>query len=901
MKTLETRILRGPNIWSSQPCFLAVIDLEDLHDRHTTAFPGFTDKLLALLPGLEAHGCSKGRPGGFVERLHEGTHLAHVVEHVLLAIQNAAGIDVGFGKARPVPNRHGHYAVAVAYESEKVVEDALPVALRLVEGLARGEAVSLDDDLEELTYWARRQALGPSTRAIVEAARRRDIPLFRVTEDASLFQLGWGKHQRRIRATMTSHTSDIAVDLASDKDLTKALLAEAGLPVPKGDIVRSPEAAVRAARRLGGAVAVKPLDGNQGKGVSLNLTTPEQVTAAFELASQYRRSVLVEQFIEGQDYRVLVVGDQVIAAAHRLPAQVVGDGTRSIRALVEDENQNPLRGEGHEKPMTRIKLDEGARQVLERQDLTFDSVPESGRVVVLKENANLSTGGTAEDITDVIHPRNAAACVRAARKIGLDVAGIDVVCKDISQPFEGQRGAIIEVNAAPGIRMHQHPCKGQAHDVGAAIVNSLFPDGSPSRVPTIAVTGTNGKTTTTLLTGHVIQATGTVTGVTTTEGIYVDGRLVSEGDCTGYWSARTVLTDPSVEAAVLETARGGMFKRGLAFDACDVGVVLNIHDDHLGQHGAETLDDLANVKALVVRHARKAVVLNADDPIVAEMDRHAADGVEVLYFSMDPNSPVLNRHLDEGGRAVYLRRNMIMLAENDHRIPLIEVERIPFTYGGRARHNVANTLASVAALWAIGQPTQAITAGLETFTSSVDQNPGRLNLFQVRDFQVLLDYAHNADSYKAIIDTARRFPHHRLIGLVTAPGDRYDEKLHEIGRICGMGFDHVVIRDTLNRRGRAVGEVPELLLSGAKAAGVDTGHLEVVLDTVEAVERALAIAGEGDIVVIGSADNHEMLPLLARHVDQLVPTKGPGITISLVSEPETEAWPSDQPEQAESL
>ncbi|MFN3429387.1 MAG: cyanophycin synthetase [Candidatus Sericytochromatia bacterium] len=891
MKILETRVLRGPNIWSAKPCFLAVIDLEDLHDQPTTAFPGFTDRLLALLPGQDEHGW----------RLREGTHLAHAVEHLLLALQHAAGIDVGFGQALAVPNRVGHFAVAVAYESEKVVEDALPIALRAVEGLVRGETVALRADLEELAYWAQRQALGPSTRAIVEAARRRDIPLFRVTEDASLFQLGWGKHQQRIRATMTSHTSDIAVDLASDKDLTKALLAEAGLPVPRGEIVRTPEAAVRAAMRLGGAVAVKPLDGNQGKGVSLNLTTPEQVTAAFELATQYRRSVLVERFVEGQDYRVLVVGDLGIAAARRLPAQVTGDGARSVRALVDQENQNPLRGEGHEKPMTRIKLDEGARQVLDRQGLNVDSVPEAGRVVVLKENANLSTGGTAEDVTDLIHPRNAAACVRAARKIGLDVAGIDVVCHDISQPFDGQRGAIIEVNAAPGIRMHQHPCKGQAHDVGAAIVNALFPPGAPSRIPTIAVTGTNGKTTTTLLTGHVIQATGTVTGVTTTEGIYVNGRLISEGDCTGYWSARTVLTDPSVEAAVLETARGGMFKRGLAFDACDVGVVLNIHDDHLGQHGAETLEDMANVKSLVVRHARQAVVLNADDPIVAQMDRFRQEGTEVLYVSMNPSNPVLNRHLDEGGRAVYLRRNMVMLADNDHRIPLIEVERIPFTYGGRARHNVTNTLASVAALWAIGQSTQSITAGLETFTSNVDQNPGRLNLFQVRDFQVLLDYAHNADSYKAIIDTARRFPHHRLIGLVTAPGDRYDEKLHEIGRICGTGFDHVVIRDTLNRRGRAVGEVPKLLMTGAREAGVAASHLEVVLDTADAIERALAIACEGDIVVIGSADNHEMLPILARHVDQLVPPQGPGISISLISEPETEAWPSDQPQQAERL
>ncbi|MFP5504130.1 MAG: cyanophycin synthetase, partial [Candidatus Sericytochromatia bacterium] len=579
MKVLEKRILRGPNIWSPRPCFLAVLDLEELDDKPSTAFPGFTDKLVKLLPGLNEHRCSTGRRGGFVERLYEGTYMAHITEHVLIELQCMAGTDVGFGKARMVPNRPRQYTIVCSYKVEKLVTEALYVALKIVEGLAKGEDVDITKDMEDLKYWAERHALGPSTKAIVEAAERRGIPAFRITENASLFQLGWGKYQKRIQATMTSNTSHIAVNIASDKDLTKELLQEAGLAVPKGEIVRSADAAVAAARRMRGPVVLKPLDGNQGKGVSLNLTDPEQIRAAFDLARKHSRSVIVEQFLEGRDYRVLVVGDQVIAAACRMPAHVIGNGQSNIRELVAEENKHPARGTGHLKPMTTIKLDEGARQVLERQGLDFDSVPEAGRLVTLKENANLSTGGSAEDVTEIIHPRNAVACVRAAQKIGLDVAGIDVVCKDISVPLEEQRGGMVEVNAAPGIRMHQHPSKGQPHDVGAAIVNSLFPPGQPARVPLISVTGTNGKTTTTLMVGHTLRHAGIRTGITTTEGIYLDGKRISKGDCTGYWSARTVLTDPTVEAAVLETARGGLFKRGLGFESSNVAAVLNIADD----------------------------------------------------------------------------------------------------------------------------------------------------------------------------------------------------------------------------------------------------------------------------------------------------------------------------------
>ncbi|MBC7543973.1 MAG: cyanophycin synthetase [Candidatus Sericytochromatia bacterium] len=872
MKVLDTRILRGPNIHSLRPCFLAVLDLEELDDKPSSSFPDFTDRLIELLPGIKDHRCSTGYRGGFVDRLREGTYPAHITEHVLIELQCAVGIDVGFGKARTVPKRPRQYTIVCSYKIEKVVTEALPVAIKIVEGLARGEHVDITEDLKELRYWAERYALGPSTNAIVEAAARRGIPLFRVTEGASLFQLGWGKHMKRIQATVTSQTSHIAVELASDKDMTKAILAEAGLPVPSGEIVRSAEAAIVAARRIRRPVALKPFNGNQGKGVSLNLTDPGQIAAAYDLAAVHSRSVIVERYITGQDYRVLVVGQDVIAAACRRPANVIGDGDRTITALVDIENTNPMRGNGHMKPMTWIKLDESARQVLDRQGYTFDSVPPAGELVVLKENANLSTGGAAEDVTHLLHPSTAAVCVRAALAIGLDVCGIDIVCDDISEPLAEQGGAIIEVNAAPGIRMHQHPSKGKAHDVGAAILESLFPKDTPSRIPVITVTGTNGKTTTALMIGHTIQATGAVTGVTTTEAIYVNGRVVQVGDCTGYWSARSVLTNPMVEAAVLETARGGMLKRGLAFDVADVGVVLNIQDDHLGQHGIETLEDLARVKKLVVTTAKKAVVLNAEDSLTVDMAQDKREGAEVLYFTLDPGHPVVARHLEEGGRAVYLRRNMIMLANGFHHTPLVEIERIPATLRGRARHNIANAAAAIAALWAAGYTNEQMIAGMTTFTSDVDQNPGRLNLFHIRDFQVMLDYAHNQASYKSLIGTVRQLPHNRLIGVITAPGDRYPEKLREIGLIAGQGFDEVYVRQMKDLRGRPLGEAPDIILEGVREAGLDPSKVYRILDAADAVEAAIADGKAGDLIVVGCADTAALIAQVRGIAERNLPT-----------------------------
>ncbi len=850
MKIVETRFLRGPNVWSTRPCFQAVLDLEDLEDRPSTEFPGFTERLCAALPTLYEHRCSRGQPGGFVERLQEGTYMAHIAEHVLLELQCLAGTEVGFGRARIIEGRPVLHRVVVAYRLESVVSAALPVALDAVEALCRGESVDFTRDLERLRDIASQAALGPSTRAIVRAAERRGIPHLRLSEESSLIQLGWGKRQKRIQATMTSNTSEIAVEIASDKHLTKALLVEAGVPVPEGEVIATAEEAVAAARRIGAPVVVKPLDANQGKGVSTGLVSADEVRAAFERARRIRSRVIVERCLEGADHRVLVVNGQFIAAARRSPPHVVGDGWRSVLELVEAENRNPQRGEGHGKTLTRIPVDETTHEVLARQGLSLQSIPPAGMRVALRGNANLSTGGTAEDVTDRTHPDVAAACVRAACKVGLDIAGIDVICRDIGTPLEAQGGGVVEVNAAPGIRMHEHPSHGECHRVGEAILGTLYPEGDDGRIPLVAVTGTNGKTTTTLLIAHAMQGAGLVTGVATTEAIRIGNQVVRQGDCTGYWSARTVLTSPQVEAAVLETARGGILKRGLGFDRCDVAVVLNVDDDHVGQDYVTSLDDVARAKRVVAEAATKAVVLNAADPRCVAMAPHVDPGARIIYFAMKPSNRVLFEHLEAGGSAVYLRKNMIIMAIGEHRIPLIETGRLGFALHGRARFNVANALAATAALWACGFDRQRIVSTLATFRSSVERNPLRLNVFTARGVHVILDYAHNAASYAALIETVRALECRRLVGAVSAPGDRQDGKLREVGAVCGRGFDELVVYEMDELRGREPGDTAALIAAGAREAG---GKVEVLTDVREAARAAFARCRPGDVMVLACA------------------------------------------------
>ncbi len=847
MQILEQRFLRGPNVHADSPCLLSVVDLEDLYGVSSRDIPGFNDALLDALPTLRGELLPLGERGGFAQRLREGTYLGRVIEHVMLDLQTQAGAGATYGRTRPVIGHPGQFRIVCAYAQERLAQPAFQLAVDLVEALANEEAFDLAPRLEELREIAARYAIGTSTAAVLAAAHERGIPTQRITEDANLFMLGWGVKQKRLQATTTGDTSFIAVKIASDKQLTKSLLKEAGVPVPEGSVVTSVEDAQRVAARMKAPVTLKPLDGNQGKGVTVDVRDPEQVAGAFEFARQYGRRIIVERFVEGRDYRVLVANGQVAAASCRRPAHVVGDGVSTIRALVERENGNPARGAGHTNILTRIALDDHAADMLRKQGFDADSVLPFGVSAELRGNANLSTGGTAEDVTDLLPESTRLLCVRAAAKIGLDVAGIDIVCHDIALPLDAQRGAVIEVNAAPGIRMHQYPSSGTPRDAGDAIVQGLMGD-SDGRIPTIAITGTNGKTTTTLLIGHTVRMAGKVAGVTTTEGVFIDGKQIAKGDCTGYWSARTVLGSPEVEVAVLETARGGILKRGLAFDRCDVGVVLNIAADHLGLDGVDTVEDLAQVKAVVATSASKVAVLNAEDPLCVAMARRVKPETEVVYFSMDPESPVLLQHMEQGGRAVYLQDNAVVVADANLHQELLRVESMPVAFGGRARFNIANSLAAAAALMAASFTNIQIATGLSTFVSNGRTNPLRTNMFDIRGVTVVVDYAHNPAAYRAMADMARAMLPGQLVGVVTAPGDRRDEDLVEVGRVCGARFDELVVYESQSR-GRPVGDAVDLILEGAEEAAGMSDTLHRVLEVGDAIRHGLGLCRPGDVMV----------------------------------------------------
>lgn len=848
MQILHMAAFEGRNVHSHYPVVEMKVALGKYQETTTRGVPGFNDRLLGVLPSLREHYCSLGRPGGFVERLKEGTYLGHVLEHVVLELQTLAGMDVIYGKTR-MTSEPGVYKVVFEYRAKQAGLLAGRLALELILGLIDGCPVDVDDVIAKLKRIAEETEPGPSTAAIIRAAERRGIPHFRVNE-GSLVQLGYGCRQKRVQATITAATGCIAADIAGDKTLTKKILAEAGIPVPYGGVAANAEEALALAEEIGTPVVLKPYNGNQGKGVSLNLSSEAEIRAAFEVAWNYASRVIVEKYIRGRHYRILVVGDKVVAASERIPAYVTGDGTHSIRELIDLVNRDPMRGEGHEKPLTRIKVDPVVLLVLARQGLTLDYTPGMGEVVYLRENANLSTGGIAIDATDDLHPENIALARRVARVIGLDVAGVDVVVEDLGLPIVSTGGAVIEVNAAPGIRMHHYPSKGRPRDVAGAIVDMLFPPGAPSRIPLIAVTGTNGKTTTTRMVGHILATAGYRVGMTTTDGIYIGGECVFPGDTTGPRSARTVLHDPTVEAAVLETARGGIIWGGLAFDQCDVGVVTNVTEDHLGQDGVETLEDLADVKSLVVESVsdRGYAVLNADDPMAVAMTRRAR--CRVIYYTSGEDNLVVHKHLAEGGRAVLVKNGVLTLAQGHQETRLLPVKSIPVTLHGGAIHNIQNAAAAAAAAFALDIPADAIRPALRTFGNSIQQNPGRLNILTAGDFRVVLDYGHNPAGFEATIRAVRHLNPARLIGVVGLPGDRRDEAAEKLGAISGKAFDYCVIKEDHDLRGREPGQVAALMLKGALSTGADPDRFEIVLSETDAIKAAMDQARTGDIVVI---------------------------------------------------
>ncbi len=843
MRIVSVHTLPGANIYSHRPVLRVRLEFAPDEDVPTSELGDFVPRLLAVLPGLKEHCCSRGYPGGFAERLAEGTYPAHVFEHVALELQCCAGYEVSFGKARTA-ERPGVYEVVIGYRTAPAAMAAVRVTEELLAALHAGADYDVAAAIARIREAGEGHGLGPSTAAIAEAAGRRGIPVTRVAGE-DLLILGYGCRQERIWATVTSKTGALAVDLACDKALTKLVLAGGGVPVPEGMVVESAAEAVRAAAALGRPVAVKPAGGNQGKGVTLNITEPAEVEKAFAIAAAFDKRALVEEFIPGRQYRLCIVAGKMAAAAERIPAYVRGDGVHSVNELVALVNRDPLRGEGHDRPLTRIRIDPVAVTVLARQKLTPQDVPEADRIVYIRENANLSTGGTAVDVTDAVHPDNAVLAERAAMLLGLDVAGVDMVAEDIGQPIRGGLGAVIEVNAAPGIRMHHYPSAGKPRDVAARIVEHLFPRGD-GRIPVVAITGTNGKTTVTRMIGHIWQHAGYCAGMTTTDGIFIGNRRIMDGDTTGPVSARTVLTDPAVEVAVLETARGGMQRGGLGFDACDVAVVTNISEDHLGQDGIEDIEDLVFIKSLLVEVVRPGghTLLNADDPYVTAL-RARAKG-EIVYFSTEPDNILVRRHLSVGGKAVFVREGVIYAACGGVGRAIVRVEDVPVTLGGLAFHNVQNAVIAAAACYCMKVPVPYIRGGLSSF----DQNPGRLNMMKIGDFRVCVDYGHNPAGYQALLNTVKCLGAKRLVGVIAAPGDRRDDVIRNVGRVAGYGFDFLFIKEDDDRRGRLAGETAELLLSGALEAGITSDRVTTILPEEDAVRVALSAALPGDLIVV---------------------------------------------------
>ena len=773
MKIESIKVLRGPNQWARFPVLEVRVDLGWLEDFPSHTLAGFNDRLMAWLPSMIEHRCSIGERGGFFQRLRTGTWMGHILEHVTLELQTLAGTSVGYGRARETKTR-GVYNVIIEYQHERFAVACLHAAHTLLTAAIAGEAFDVTQAVSQLREQLLEERLGPSTRSIVEAAQRREIPVRRLN-DGSLVRLGIGAKQRRILAAETDGTSAIAESIAQDKELTRSLLAEAGIPVANGGPVASAEEAWRVAEELGLPVVVKPRHGNQGRGVSVGMATEAEVRQAYHTAAAAGAEVVVECCLQGDDYRLLVVGGDLVAAARRCPPTVVGDGTASVHELVARSNADPRRCADHAGSLSLIPLDAVAEALLAEQGLTADAVPAADQQVLLRRNANLSTGGTAEDVTDQVHPEIARLAVEAARIVGLDIAGVDLMATRIDRPLIGQQGGVVEVNACPGLRMHLEPTSGRGRDVGAAIVEMLFPADDDGRVPVAAVTGTNGKTTVTRLLAHLAATGGATVGMACTEGVWVGDRQIDTGDCSGPRSARRVLAHPAVTTAVLETARGGILREGCGFDACDVAVVTNIASgDHLGLHEIDTPEQLAWVKGAIVAAVRSSgtAVLNAADPLVVDMKKWCRG--RVVYFAIDPAHPVLSAHLAAGGLAATVRDGWMVLCDGPRETRLASLARVPLVHGGMVAFQVENALAAAAAAWSLGVPLELVRLGLEDFSSGALGSPGRFNLLDLDGATVVVDYGHNVPSLEQICRTLETLPHPRRTAVYSAAGDRRD-------------------------------------------------------------------------------------------------------------------------------
>ncbi|MCO5284806.1 MAG: cyanophycin synthetase [Chitinophagaceae bacterium] len=849
MKIVNIRVLRGPNYWSiRRPKLIQMtLDLEELEERPTNMIDGFRQKLEALLPGLYEHRCSEGVPGGFFKRVDEGTWMGHVIEHVALELQTLAGMDMGFGRTRGT-GKKGEYFVIFDYMEEDVGVYAAKSAVRLVEHIINETPYDLEKEIQEMREIREDTRLGPSTGSIVEEAQKRGIPYIRLNKH-SLVQLGHGVLQKRIRATIAGTTSSIAVDIAGDKDETKNLLSAAEIPVPKGILLRRGDSIEEGISRVGFPMVIKPLDGNHGKGATTNITTREQAERALEAARNYSRTVICEKFITGFDFRVLVINFKFVCAALRTPASVTGDGTHTIQQLIDDTNKDPRRGYGHEKVLTRIEVDNFTMKSLADQELLLEDVPEKGRLVLLKPTANLSTGGTSEDVTDMVHPSNIFLAERIAKIIGLDICGIDIMAKDLKTPLRESGGAVLEVNAAPGFRMHLEPAIGIPRNVAEPVVDMLFPSGH-GRLPIIAITGTNGKTTTSRLTSHLVGAGGYKVGFTTSDGVYIQNQMMMAGDCTGPKSAEFVLRDPTVDFAVLECARGGILRNGLAFQVCDIAIVTNISADHIGLGGIDTLEQMAKVKSVVPETVTRNgyAILNAEDDLVYAMKGDLQ--CNIALFSMDENNERIKRHCRNGGFAAVFENGYVTIMKGTWKIRVERVLDIPITFGGKAVHNIMNTLPSVLAAYLAKIDLETIKQALKTFIPSPVQTPGRLNIFDFKNFKFLVDFAHNPAGLSLLCDFVNKLESTRRVGIISGTGDRRDDDIREIGRISARNFDEIIIRQDKNLRGRTAEEIVALLIEGIDEAKTTDIPVTVIQKEKEAIIHAYNNATPGSIVTI---------------------------------------------------
>lgn len=851
MKIREIKAMRGPNYWSVRrhKLIVMVLDLEEMEERPTNTIDGFLERLEKMFPTMYSHRCSVGTPGGFFQRVKEGTWMGHVIEHIALETQTLAGMDVGFGRTRGY-GEEGVYNVVFAYMEEKVGRYAARSAVRIAHALINDEEYDLEEDIQDMRKIREQERLGPSTASIIQEAQNRGIPWIRLNK-YSLCQLGYGANQKRVQATVTSQTSSIGVEVACDKEDTKFLLEQAEVPIPKGEIVRTQEGLKEAVDYIGFPIVIKPISGNHGRGITTDINNLEDAMTAFDAAKKVSRSIIVERYIVGDDYRLLVIDNKLVAAAKRTPAHVVGNGKSTIRELVDKVNEDPRRGYGHEKVLTMIDIDELTLGILKEKGYTEDTVIKKDEVLHLKDTANLSTGGTSTDVTDIVHPYNVFMAERISRVIDLDICGIDIMTTDIGQPLPDTGGAVLEVNAGPGFRMHLAPSYGLPRNVAAPVIDMLYPPGSTARIPIVAVSGTNGKTTTTRLIAHMVKMKGYKVGYTTTDGVYIQNRLLMTGDCTGPASAEFVLKDPTVDFAVLESARGGLLRAGLGFTNCDVGIVTNVAADHLGLKGIHTIDQLAKVKGVIPETVLPDgyAILNADDDRVYDMRNNVK--CNVALFSMDEDNPRVKRHAKNGGLSAIYENGFITICKGEWKMRITKAVNVPLTFGGKASFMIQNVLPAVLTGYIRSFSIEDIKVAIESFIPSPAQTPGRLNMFNFKDFQVMLDYAHNPAGLRALQKMIEKMDGHPKIGIIAGIGDRRTEDNNEVGRIAAEMFDEVIIRQDKHLRGKTEEELIGMITDGIKSVNPDK-KVTVIPSEEEAITHAIKNATKGCLIVLCS-------------------------------------------------